>query len=82
MRMASSPLVSDGRQIVMTASFGVASISDRDTCLTDVVVKADRALYRSKRAGRNRVDLESSQLMRTTSGALEPLGTKVTAAID
>ena len=81
-RMASSPLVSDGRQIVMTASFGVASISDRDTCLTDVVVKADRALYRSKRAGRNRVDLESSQLMRTTSGALEPLGTKVTAAID
>ncbi len=70
-RMATSPMVTDGRQIVMTSSFGVASISDQDTCLTDVVIKADRALYRSKRAGRNRVDLESSQIMRTFDGSLE-----------
>ncbi len=69
--MASSPLVCGGQQIVMTASFGVAAISDKDTCLTDVIIKADRALYRSKRAGRNRVDLESSQLMRTVDGSLE-----------
>ena len=73
-RMATSPMVSDGRQIVMTASFGVATIADQDTCLTDVVVKADRALYRSKRAGRNRVDLESSQLMRNFEGELESVG--------
>lgn len=70
-RMATSPMMSDGRQIVMTSSFGVASIADQDTCLTDVVIKADRALYRSKRAGRNRVDLESSQMMRTADGSLE-----------
>ncbi|MGI9221516.1 MAG: GGDEF domain-containing protein [Woeseiaceae bacterium] len=81
-RMATSPLVSAGRQIVMTASFGVASISEEDTCLTDIVVKADRALYRSKRAGRNRVDLESSQLMRTVEGELEIVGKRVTAATD
>ena len=70
-RMATSPMVTDGRQIVMTSSFGVASITDQDTCLTDVVIKADRALYRSKRAGRNRVDLESSQIMRTFDGSFE-----------
>jgi diguanylate cyclase (GGDEF)-like protein len=71
MRMATSPMVTHGRQIVMTSSFGVATISDQDTSLTDVVIKADRALYRSKRAGRNRVDLESSQIMRTFDGSIE-----------
>jgi len=70
-RMAFSPLAVDGRDVVMTASFGVAAISEKDTCLTDVIVRADRALYRSKRAGRNRVDLESSQFMRAVDGTLE-----------
>jgi diguanylate cyclase (GGDEF)-like protein len=70
-RMAASPLAVDGRDVVMTASFGVAAISERDTSLTDVIVRADRALYRSKRAGRNRVDLESSQFMLAGDGTLE-----------
>jgi diguanylate cyclase (GGDEF)-like protein len=78
--MASSPLVSEGQQIVMTASFGVATISDRDTSLTEVVIKADRALYRSKRAGRNRVDLESSQLVRAFDGSLEAIKDTVAAS--
>jgi PleD family two-component response regulator len=56
----------------MTASFGVATISTRDSALTDIVMRADRALYRSKRAGRNRVDLESSQLMKAADGSLKP----------
>jgi diguanylate cyclase (GGDEF)-like protein len=68
--LEATPLVVDGADIVMTASFGVATISNKDSCLTDVIVRADRALYRSKRAGRNRVDLESSQLMRTADGTL------------
>jgi diguanylate cyclase (GGDEF)-like protein len=70
-RMAASPLAVDGRDVVMTASFGVAAISERDTSLTDVIVRADRALYRSKRAGRNRVDLESSQFMLAVDGTLK-----------
>jgi len=70
-RMAVSPLAVDGRDVVMTASFGVAAISEKDTSLTDVIVRADRALYRSKRAGRNRVDLESSQFMLAVDGTLE-----------
>lgn len=70
-RMGTSPMAVDGRNVVMTASFGVAAISTNDSRVTDIVVKADRALYRSKRAGRNRVDLESSQMMRKLDGSLE-----------
>jgi len=70
-RMASSPLIVDGCDVVMTASFGVAVISEKDTSLADVIARADRALYRSKRAGRNRVDLESSQKIRAVDGSLE-----------
>ena len=70
-RMAASPLAVDGRDVVMTASFGVAAISEKDRSLTDVIARADRALYRSKRAGRNRVDLESSQKVRAIDGSLE-----------
>lgn len=68
-----APMIADGQTVTMTASFGVATLSLNDTCLTDAVVRADRALYRSKRAGRNRVDLESSQLMRTNNGTLKPV---------
>lgn len=57
----------------MTASFGVATISSQDACLADTVSRADRALYRSKRAGRNQVDLESSQHMLAKDGSLKPL---------
>jgi diguanylate cyclase (GGDEF)-like protein len=68
-----APMLVSGEALAMTASFGVATLSKKDTCLTDVVIRADRALYRSKRAGRNRVDLESSQLMRSLDGTLKPI---------
>ena len=68
-----SPIKFDGKTLPMTASFGVATISSNDTCLSDVVLRADRALYRSKRSGRNRVDLESSQLMLALDGTLKPI---------
>lgn len=58
--------------VSMTASFGVAAVSDKDTCLSDTIIRADRALYRCKRAGRNQVDLESSQLMLASDGTLKP----------
>ena len=70
-RMANTPLSVDGRDVVMTASFGVAAISAKDNSLTDIVGRADRALYRSKRAGRNRVDLDSSQYVRAIDGTLK-----------
>jgi diguanylate cyclase (GGDEF)-like protein len=70
-----TPFEIDGVQVPMTASFGVATISAKDECMTDVILRADRALYRSKRAGRNRVDLESSQVMRALDGTLKPVTT-------
>jgi len=72
-KVESSPMIVSGRTLRMTASFGVATIADKDTCLADTVARADQALYRSKRAGRNQVDLESSQLMLAEDGTLKPL---------
>lgn len=65
----------DDITLEMTASFGVATLSSEDTCLSDTIIRADRALYRSKRAGRNQVDLESSQLMLLADGTLKPIST-------
>ena len=72
-RVENSPMLIDGLRLSMTASFGVAAISEKDTCLSDTIIRADRALYRSKRAGRNQVDLESSQLMLAADGTLKPI---------
>ena len=74
-RLEETPMDVGDEKLSMTASFGVATLSKNDTCLTDAIVRADRALYRSKRAGRNRVDLESSQLMRCADGTLKPIST-------
>ncbi len=62
----------NGRRQPLTASFGVAGLSRNDEELADMFLRADRALYRSKRDGRNRVDLESSQFVKTANGRLEP----------
>lgn len=72
-KVEADAMIVDDLSLQMTASFGVASISDKDTCLSDTIVRADRALYRSKRAGRNQVDLESSQKMLTEDGTLIPV---------
>lgn len=59
-----------GRTVRMTASFGVATISGKDSCLGDVMVRADKALFKSKRGGRNRVELDSSQIIVLQKGSL------------
>ena len=73
LQVEGSPMQTEGLSVPMTASFGVAALGQKDTCLTDIVVKADRALYRSKHAGRNQVDLDSSQLMLQSDGTLKPI---------
>lgn len=72
-KIESNPMQFEQVTLRMTASFGVSTISAQDTCLADTVSRADRALYRSKRAGRNQVDLESSQHMLAEDGTLKPL---------
>jgi diguanylate cyclase (GGDEF)-like protein len=71
-QVGSTPMDVTGMGMPMTSSFGVSAISEKDRSLDDLVLRADRALYRSKRAGRNQVDLESSQLMLASDGKLKP----------
>jgi diguanylate cyclase (GGDEF)-like protein len=55
-----SPLaLADGRRIVLTLSLGVALYMPGDKGFEEVVEAADRALYRAKRAGRNRIELSA-----------------------
>jgi len=72
-KIGSTPMDLTSVGLPMTSSFGVAAISENDKSLDDMVRRADRALYRSKRAGRNQVDLESSQLMLAADGTLRPI---------
>lgn len=72
-KIGATPLKTTVVGLPMTSSFGVAAISDNDATLDDMVLRADRALYRSKRAGRNQVDLESSQMLLAEDGSLQPL---------
>jgi diguanylate cyclase (GGDEF)-like protein/PAS domain S-box-containing protein len=46
---------SDSTPITITSSFGVASIEHQPETLAQLIDRADKALYRSKHTGRNRV---------------------------
>ena len=46
----------NGASIGVTASLGVAEARDEDLTTADTLARADRALYRAKGAGRNRVE--------------------------
>jgi two-component system cell cycle response regulator len=53
------PLGAKGESKQVTFSAGVAAADDRnDYDASDIVARADKALYRAKRAGRNRVEME------------------------
>lgn len=45
----------DGKPISITSSFGVAAIEHQPESLSQLIDRADKALYHSKRTGRNRV---------------------------
>jgi len=45
----------DGNPISVTSSFGIAAIEHQPDSLSQLIDRADRALYHSKRTGRNRV---------------------------
>lgn len=45
----------DGRKVSVTISIGVAERSDKNSTADNVIKAADQALYRAKKAGRNRV---------------------------
>ena len=53
--IAREPLMHEGRSIALSASFGVAEAGEGTDSLQSLIADADRALYRAKRDGRDRV---------------------------
>ena len=49
----------DDRCFAVTASIGVACITDRNTTLEDAMRRADAACYGAKEKGRNRVQVDN-----------------------
>jgi diguanylate cyclase (GGDEF)-like protein/PAS domain S-box-containing protein len=56
-KIADTVLQHEGRELHTTISFGVAAYPDHGTVPENIIIKADKALYMSKQAGRNRVTI-------------------------
>lgn len=54
-RIAATPFEYAGNRVPVTVSLGVATKNDPSSTLEDVIELSDKALYRAKSAGRNRV---------------------------
>jgi diguanylate cyclase (GGDEF)-like protein len=50
-----------GPTLQVTASFGVAALRKEDLTLFNTLSRADKALYRAKSQGRNRVECEPAE---------------------
>ncbi len=83
--LASNPVSHNGIQLHVTASFGVAEFGNPATNATRLIRLADKALYRAKNEGRNRVEThdpsqpeiaamaETSQFSMQTASEREPV---------
>jgi diguanylate cyclase (GGDEF)-like protein len=60
--MESSAVAWTGRDIRVTCSVGVAAVPDCVPLADQLLGAADEALYRAKRAGRNRVEIATLRL--------------------
>ena len=45
----------DGKELLVTMSFGVATYPDHGQTANEIIIKADKAMYHSKQTGRNKV---------------------------
>ena len=55
--VSKTPVKHDGKTISVTVSIGIATMDTRDSTADETLLRADEALYRAKRNGRNRVEL-------------------------
>jgi diguanylate cyclase len=62
LRFAQAPFLEGDRSITVTVSIGVAQsdASQQTNMLIDMISRADKALYRAKFLGRNRVEIDDS----------------------
>jgi diguanylate cyclase (GGDEF)-like protein len=54
-RMRREPFEAVGLQLSITASLGVTISSETDSSLADIIKRADEAMYKAKKSGRDRV---------------------------
>jgi diguanylate cyclase (GGDEF)-like protein len=54
-KCAAITVMHEGKQLQITLSLGVATHPDHGQEAEEVIIKADKALYKSKRSGRNKV---------------------------
>lgn len=66
--MNTSITLADGHSLSVTASFGLIQ-ADPAVSLEELIVRADKALYRAKSAGRNRVEVVRRPVPRTVTPA-------------
>jgi diguanylate cyclase (GGDEF)-like protein len=59
--VATTPFVQNGKTIPLTVSIGVATIGSGDCNEGATLIRADHALYRAKRNGRNRVEIAETE---------------------
>ena len=60
-KVATTPLTLDDQVISITVSIGIASMRTTDVNADTALIRADEALYRAKKNGRNRVELETEK---------------------
>ncbi|MDD5177255.1 MAG: diguanylate cyclase [Sterolibacterium sp.] len=58
-KVAETPLVQNGEKILVTVSIGISELNTADTSADAVLIRADEALYRAKKKGRNRVEVSN-----------------------
>jgi diguanylate cyclase (GGDEF)-like protein len=58
--IAATPLLAGGKEVTITSSVGVACFPEQGNDFEAVFRAADRAMYQSKQAGKNRVSVASS----------------------
>jgi len=56
--IAEHPVMWNDNQVIVTASFGIASVMQGEHDPLDAIARADAALYRAKQHGRNLIELE------------------------
>ena len=56
------PFIVDGRRIYLTCSIGIALATDEDITPSQLLKRADKALYKAKESGKNQFRLYTSEL--------------------